>query len=143
METVSERNYEDAVQQLREGTHPEVASETAAAWGKGRPWTIIRVLRKGVDDPSGAACCGSQGNHQLECPKKVEAVQYTTTFGDPAWYCEEHAVLQAEWDVHLYDSVSGVKVKKQTPEEIAWWQKFMQKGKKKKEPEKEEEYDPS
>jgi len=73
----------------------------------------------------------------------VEGVQYNTAFGDSLFFCEKHALLQFEWDVNLYDSKSSGKVKKQTPEEIAWWQKFMQKGKKKKDKEESEEIDPS
>ena len=123
--------------------HHDVVGECQTAWRGGRPWTVIRELRKGVDNSDGQACAGSLGNHHLECKEPVEGVQYNTAFGDPLFFCEKHALLQFEWDVNLYDSKSSVKVKKQTPEEIAWWQKFMQKGKKKKDKEETEEIDPS
>lgn len=84
--------------------HSEVVGECREWWGKGRPWTKLRVLRGGVDSSEGASCGGSQGEFGTTCPRKVEAVQYTTCFGDPLFYCEEHALKQADWDVLLYDS---------------------------------------
>jgi hypothetical protein len=84
--------------------HPDVISECSEGWANGQPWTVIRELRKGVDDPEGQRCIGSQGKHHLECDERVEGVQYTTAFGDPVFYCEKHALEQHAWDQIFYHS---------------------------------------
>lgn len=89
---------------LPSGLHSDVLREVQESRSNGRPWTKIRELRKGVDDSSGAQCIGSMGNHHLECKKSVEGVQYSTAYGDPLFYCEEHALKTQEWDTILYDS---------------------------------------
>ena len=75
--------------------HPEVARECEEAKARCCPWTEMRPLREGVDDPSGHSCAGWHG---AECGKPIAGVQYTSAFGDPAFYCEEHGILQDEWD---------------------------------------------
>lgn len=122
--------------------HSDVVGECREYRTKGRPWTKLRVLRKGVDASEGASCTNSQGNFHQECSKKVEAVQYDTTFGAPQWYCEEHALKQADWDVIFYDSKP-----KPTPdltsEQKSFIEKLLSKGKKKEKKEEEKvEYDP-
>lgn len=78
--------------------HSDVAAECLKEWTNGRPWTHVQVLRKGVDSSDGASC-SKDG-----CAKKVEAVQYTTAFGDPKFFCDDHAVEQEAWDHANYDS---------------------------------------
>lgn len=127
---------------LPEGMHPDLAEECRAAYMEAKPYTRIRPLREGVDDPQGAHCDGSQGNHHLDCPQPLVAVQYTTAFGDPAFYCEEHALLQNEWDnVHYYSVHKPRKLPAGWQEEIdAMMARLTKKDKKKKEA---EEIEPS
>jgi len=89
---------------LRDGIHPDVVGEVTKYRAMGRPWTDIRELRKGVDDPEGHRCIGSMGTFDQRCDLPVEGVQYDTAFGDPVFYCEKHALLQHEWDQNLYNS---------------------------------------
>jgi hypothetical protein len=129
--------------QLPATLHADVTAECRLAYQGGRPWTPIRELRKGVDDPSGHKCNGSLGAHHIDCKKKLEGVQYTSAFGDPVYYCEEHALLQNDWDKNLYDSKPKPRV--MTPEweaEIAKMMFKIEKKKRKKE-QAEEEIDPS
>lgn len=121
--------------------HPDVLGECREYRTKGRPWTKLRVLRKGVDASEGASCGGSQGNFDQPCPKKVEAVQYTTSFGDPQWFCEEHALKQADWDVIFYDS-EPKPPPELSQEDREWIARFLAKGKKKPKPAEPEEIDP-
>ena len=110
----------------------EVVGECRAAWANGRPWTKLRVLRDHSEAPKGVSCGGSQGCFGTDCKKKVEAVQYTSAFGDPMFYCEEHAVLQADWDVTFYEAKPKERPEL-TAEEKAFIARLLQKGKKKKE----------
>jgi hypothetical protein len=122
--------------------HPDVAAECRTAWGKGRPWTPIRPLRKGADDPQGASCGGSQGNHHLPCGKDIEGVQYTIQ-GYPVFYCEQHALDQNQWDKIHYDS-KPVWRDKMSEEDVAYVQKLLAKiGRKKKKKEEPQEIDPA
>lgn len=114
------------------GLHSDVVGECREWLAKGRPWTRLRVLQRGVDASEVASCDGSQG-HFSPCPKKVEAVQYTTAFGDPQWYCEEHALKQADWDTIFYDSKPEPQRPPRTAEDEEWLRRFMAKGKKKQE----------
>lgn len=82
---------------------PEVAEEVRSAYLGGRPWTKIRVLRN-PSEGLGKSCGGSLGNHHEPCSEKVEAIQYSTAFGDPIFFCEKHALLQNEWDRTFYES---------------------------------------
>ena len=128
--------------QLKATLHPDVKSECSVAYLGVRPWTTIRPLRVGVDDWDGQLCEGSQGNHQLECKGTVEAVQYTSAFGDPAFYCEKHAIEQNDWDIiHYHSTWVAKKLPKGWQEEVdAMMIKLNKKNKKKSEP---EEIDPS
>lgn len=105
--------------------HSDVVGECQKEWANGRPWTNIRVLRKGVDNLSSASCSYWGG-----CSKKVEAVQYNSTFGEPQFYCEDHAVVQQERDVFHYDSKPRP-VPDLTPAERTFIQKLLTKKKKK------------
>ena len=127
---------------LPQGMHPDLAREIETAAKEHTPWTLIRPLQKGVDDPQGATCSGAQGNHHLTCNGTLEAVQYSSAFGDALFYCEKHALEQNDWDIVHYRS--KFKEKKMLP----GWQEeidkmmagFEKKRKKKEEP---EEIDPS
>lgn len=107
--------------------HSEIVSECSKEWTNRRPWTHVRVLRKGVDSSDGASC------HKDGCTKKVEAVQYTTAFGDPVFFCDDHAVVQEEWDHANYDSKPKVRPlpKGWQAEVDAMMAKLMKKSKKK------------
>lgn len=83
--------------------HPDVVGECTKWWAKGRPWTVIRALRKGVDASDGSSCSGSQGQFHLDCTGTPVCVQYTSAFGDPQFFCEKHAMLQIDWDILFYD----------------------------------------
>lgn len=126
--------------------HSDVVGECKEYWLKARPWTKLRVLRKGVDASSGAICTLCQGEVGT-CDKEVEAVQYNTTFGDAQWYCEDHALKQSEWDVIHYDS-KPKPTPPLTPEQEKFIAKLLEKKKTKKERDEEreekerEEYNP-
>ena len=79
------------------GTHPDVVGECEREWTNNRPWTHIRVLRKGVDDSRGQSCA------VMGCPSVVEAVQYSSSCGAPLFYCDPHAVEQETRDIRMYD----------------------------------------
>ena len=129
--------------QLPTTLHADVTAECRLAYQGGRPWTPIRELRKGVDDPDGQRCVGSLGNHHLDCKNKVEGVQYTSAFGTAAFYCEEHALLQNDWDKNLYDSQPKPrKLPEGWEEEISKMMFKIEKKKRKKE-EQAQEIDPS
>lgn len=122
--------------------HADVISECRKYWMMGRPWTVIREHRKGVDASEGQQCHGVVGCFHLVCPKKVEGVQYTTAFGDPQFYCESHALEQLKWDTANYDEPP-----KPRPEPSAEWQAEVDKimfkiEKKKRKKEEPEEIDP-
>ena len=107
--------------------HPELVRECQEWWMKDRPYTKLRVLRVNTDNPEGASCVGSQGNFGTTCQKKVEAVQYTTTGGNPQYYCEEHAIQQASWDVVFYEA-GPRPTPPMTPEQEAWLSKLRTKN---------------
>lgn len=122
---------------------PEVARECLEAWRGGKPWTRIRVLEGDSVGP-GATCEGSQGEFGKACSKKIEAVQYSSRFGDPLFFCEEHALKQNDWDNILYWDAYKVPDRPEMSEsERKALDKFLNKfGRKHKEPEKEEEFEP-
>ena len=82
----------------------DVAAECLKAWMADQPWTPIRVLRSPSECPPTAACEGSYGRFGTECPGKVAAVQYCSRYAVPQFYCEEHALLQNDWDIANYRS---------------------------------------
>ena len=125
------------------GLHSDVVGECSDGWAKGLPWTDIRELRKGVDDPEGQHCIGSQGNFDVACRSPVEGVQYTTAFGDPVFYCEKHALEQHAWDQTFYHSEPVPKqfVDAEWEREVAAIMKRLEKKRQKKE--EPEEVDPS
>ena len=141
---MSERDFSVKEPVYEPDVHPEVARECLEAWRKGRPWTQIRVLEKGVDNPSGQSCGNSQGKFDKPCSKPVEAVQYTSAFGSPHFFCEEHALDQNEWDKNFYDG--EVPVYDEDPDAVegeSVADQVKRKRKKDKLPEPEqEEYDP-
>ena len=100
-----------------------------------KAWSRIRPLQEGSDNPGSRPCDGSQGNHHLDCTKKVEAVQYNIQ-GEIQVYCEEHALLQNEWDIihHWSKPKPETPLTKEEEERIA---KLLVKKKSKKEREKE------
>ncbi len=120
---------------------PGVARECLEAWRGGRPWTQIRVLERGTDNPSDQTCGGSQGEFGLPCSGPVEAVQYSSRFGDPLFSCEEHALKQNGWDITLYDTRPEADRPEMPAEDRKLVNKILGKGKKQKEPEQEEELD--
>jgi hypothetical protein len=94
-----------------------------------------------VDNSEGQSCGGSQGQFHIECNAKVEAVQYNVQ-GHPQWYCEKHALLQADWDVIF--SGPPKPVPPLTEAQKKFIEKLLEKKKTKKEreEEREQEYDP-
>lgn len=87
---------DDYVPPLKGGRcHPDVARECVEAAGRGLSWTELRPLREGVDDPSGRSCEGWQGR---PCAAPVVGVQHNSAFGDALFFCEEHGIMQDEWD---------------------------------------------
>jgi hypothetical protein len=99
-------------------------------------------LQKGVDDPQGYSCNGCQGQHHLTCTGTLEAVQYTTAFGDPVFYCEDHALKQNDWDIVHYRSTWKAKKlpagwQEEVDKMVAGWEK------KRRKKEEAEEIDPS
>jgi len=132
-----------AVKVYPSSLHADVIAELNKYWMKARPWTEIRELRKGVDDPSGHHCIGVMGQFDKGCSKPVAGVQYTTAFGDPVFYCEDHALEQFKWDKANYDEAP-----KERPDPGPEWHaeiaKMMFKiEKKKRKKEEPEEIDPS
>ena len=123
------------------GVHSDIARECLEAWNNGRPWTRIRVLQKGTDNPSGHACSNCQGHFNDPCSKEVEAVQYSSAGASPMFYCEEHALIQVEWDVSMYDGEKPA-YEESGMNEGETVGDFVKRGKKNKEPEPEEEYEP-
>lgn len=124
-----ERDFTPPDPEYGPGVESETARECLEAWRSGKPWTKLRVLRGPSECPRGASCEGSLGHFGASCPKKVEAVQYASSCGSALFYCEDHALEQADWDVVLYDS----KPKEREPmsaEDEAWLLKFRTKDKK-------------
>ncbi len=107
-------------------------------WMGGRPWTEIRVLREGVDASEGTSCGGSQGCFHLPCPKPVEGVQYSSARGVPQWFCEEHALLQVDWDRTLYDEPPRPWTHEFSPEEQREIERILARGRKREKAEPEE-----
>lgn len=97
-----ERDFTVKQPELPSDLHAEVRAEVDKLWMDGKPWTLIRELRKGVDDPSGHSCYTAQGE-VAPCNSKLEAVQYNT-MGHAVFFCEKHALLQNEWDKIHYRS---------------------------------------
>lgn len=84
---------------LKLGTVPaDVAQECAGARERGRPYTELRPIREGVDNPEGRKCEGCQGHFHEDCDRPVVAVQYSSSQGEAFFYCEEHGIAQDEWD---------------------------------------------
>ena len=96
-----ERDFTVARPELPSDLAPAVRSEVEELWGKERPWTELRPIKKGTDNLSGACCEGSVGNFHLACDKPVVAVQYNVQ-GIPQFYCEQHGIAQDEWDDAVY-----------------------------------------
>jgi hypothetical protein len=107
--------------------HPDVIGECRKEWANGRPWTHIQVLRNGVDNSDGASCAYTAG-----CSKPVEAVQYTSVWGDAVFYCADHAVMQQSMDVFHYDR-RPKPIPELTTEQKNFIAKILAKAKKKKE----------
>lgn len=143
---MSERDFSAKEPVYEPGVHPEVARECLETWRQGKPWTRIRVLEKGVDDPSGQSCSNSQGKFHLPCSKKIEAVQYTSAMAIPMFLCEEHALEQNDWDnifywdppVYTHEVDTGAVEGETVADQV----KRHRKKNEKLEPEPEEEYDP-
>lgn len=135
---MSDREYTAWEPTYPASLHSDVVGECRQAYTNGRPWTQVRVLRKGADDPKGASC-----SHHTGCQAKVEAVQYSTAFGDPLFYCEEHAVEEQERQVWLYDSKPKPNRPKWTEEDERWVKRFLEKGKRKNRDTESEEIDPA
>lgn len=78
--------------------HADVVQECAGAKDKGWPYTELRPIRQGVDNPEGHKCEGCQGHFHEDCERPVVAVQYSSSQGESFFYCEEHGIAQDEWD---------------------------------------------
>jgi hypothetical protein len=85
--------------------HPDIAEERRVAREGGKPWTQLRPLREGVDDPSGRSCEGSQGCFGTACAAPVAGVQYAAFEDGSLFYCAEHGILQDAWDEIFYRSL--------------------------------------
>ena len=133
---MSERDFSVRDPEYPPSVHPDTARECLEAWRAGRPWTDIRVLEP-RDSTDGQQCANSQGHFNEACSKKIEAVQYTTRFGDPLFFCEEHALKQVEWE-HIFAGPGNPEDHSLSPEEQRDLDRILNKGKKKKEPEPEE-----
>lgn len=142
-EVSEERDFTFVFPEVDASLHSEVRAEVEAARAKGRPWTLIREVRKGVDNLSGLSCEGSQGEFRKDgaCPNKVEGIQYNI-YGIPLVFCEEHALKQNDWDKIFYDSKP-----KETPpltkEQEESIRKLLEKPKKRKKKDEVEEVDPT
>lgn len=117
---------------------PGVARECLEAWRQGKPWTRIRVLERGTDNPSDQPCSNSQGKFDQPCSKPVEAVQYTSAGAVPMFFCEEHALEQNDWDNILYWDPPPEPKHEMSEEDQILVQKMLNRGKRKREPEPEE-----
>jgi hypothetical protein len=132
------------VSPLQAGTvHADVITECQESMAKGRPFTNIRPLLEGVDDPKGHSCDGSAGNHNKDCKEKVVAVQYVSSQGESVFYCEPHALSQNDWDIIHYDS-QPIAQHEMTEEAKIAVQKILAKiGRKKRKREEIQEIDPA
>lgn len=102
---------------LARGSVPaDVAQECAQAGEKGWPFTELRPIRQGVDDPQRRRCEGCIGHFHEDCDKPVVAVQYSSAQGEPFFYCEEHGIAEDEWEDALYRSKP-----QEPPEPSAEW----------------------
>lgn len=140
---MNEREIIITAPELPSDLHAEVRAEVADAWGKGRPWTQIRALRKGIDNPS-VPCVGAQGEFLKdgECKNKVEGIQYNIQ-GVQMCYCEEHALKQNEWDKVFYDSKGTPPRPKWTAADEEFVKKLREGKKRRKKNEELEEIDPA
>lgn len=134
-----ERDFTVQAPELPSDLHAEVRTECAQLWMDGKPWTVIREIRKGVDNPSGHSCYTAQGVTGT-CDKKLEGVQYNV-MGHPIFFCEEHALIQNDWDKIHYRS-EPKPTPELTEEQKRTIAKLLEPKKKKKQKEELPELDP-
>ena len=141
---MSERDFSVQEPTFGPEIRPEVAQECLAAWRGGRPWTQIRVL-EGYPVGPNDSCQGSQGEFHVKCSKPIEAVQFTSRFGDPLFFCYDHALKQNDWDAILYDGPKPVyETSSSDPNESVQdtVNRYRKKNKEAEPAEPEEEFDP-